>query len=205
MPSRALHQAPVNGGCRRRRFAVTSPSLQIFVFLRGPVASLALLAVLAGSLFAGTTPPAVPDFASLSLQELSEVKVTSVSKKDQKLSQVAAAVYVISQEEIHRSGMTTVADLLRLVPGVSVARIDSSKWAVTARGLNGRYAANLLVLIDGRSVYTPIFGGVYWDMSMPLLDDIDRIEVIRGPGASLWGAHAVNGVINNITKTERKS
>src|ERR1035437_7264972 len=126
--------------------------------------AIGLVPVLAATLFAdGGTQ--LPDFSALSLQELSEVKVTSVSKKDQKLSQVAAAVYVISQEEIHRSGMTTVADLLRLVPGVSVARIDSSKWAVTARGLNGPYTANLLVLIDRRSVYTPIFGGVYWDMS----------------------------------------
>lgn len=143
----------------------------------------------------------LPDFSSLSLEELSAVKVTSVSKKEQKLSQVAAAVYVMTQEEIRRSGMTTVADLLRLVPGITVARLDGSKWAVTSRGFNGRYAANLLVLIDGRSVYTPIFGGVYWDMSMPLLDDINRIEVIRGPGSSVWGANAVNGVINIITKT----
>jgi iron complex outermembrane receptor protein len=143
----------------------------------------------------------LPDFSNLSLEELSSVKVTSVSKKEQKLSQVAAAVYVLSQEEIHRSGMTNVADLLRMAPGITVARLDSSTWAVTSRGFNGTYAANVLVLIDGRSVYTPIFGGVYWDMSMPLLDDIDRIEVIRGPGASIWGSNAVTGVINIITKT----
>lgn len=162
--------------------------------------SIGLVLLLATTLFAGAADN-LPDFSSLSLQELSEIKVTSVSKKEQKLSQVAAAAYVISQEEIHRSGLTNVADLLRIVPGISVARIDGSKWAVTARGFNGRYAANLLVLIDGRSVYSPIFGGVYWDMSMPLLDDIDRIEVIRGPGASIWGANAVNGVINIITRS----
>jgi iron complex outermembrane receptor protein len=143
----------------------------------------------------------LPDFSSLSLEELSTIKVTSVSKKEQKLSNVAAAVYVISKEEIHRSGMTTVADLLRLVPGITVARLDSSKWAVTARGFNSRYADKLLVLIDGRSIYSAVFGGVYWDMSMPPLDDINRIEVIRGPGASVWGTNAVNGVINIITKT----
>ena len=97
--------------------------------------------------------------------------------------------------------MTTVADLLRLAPGLeAVARLDGSKWAVSSRGFNGRFADKLLVLIDGRSIYTPIFSGVYWDMSMPLLDDIDRIEVIRGPGASVWGADAVSGVIDIITK-----
>ncbi len=162
--------------------------------------SIALVPMLAATLLADGADM-LPDFSSLSLEELSTVKVTSVSKKEQKLSQVAAAVYVMTQEEIHRSGMTNVADLLRLVPGITVARLDSTKWAVTSRGFNGRYAANLLVLIDGRSVYTPIFGGVYWDMSMPLLDDINRIEVIRGPGASIWGANAVNGVINIITKS----
>jgi len=159
------------------------------------------LAVLLVNPLLADTGDKLPDFSSLSLEELSAVKVTSVSKKEQKLSRVAAAVYVMTQEEIHRSGMTNVADLLRLVPGISVARLNSSSWAVTSRGFNGRYAANLLVLIDGRSVYTPIFGGVYWDMSMPLLNDINRIEVIRGPGASIWGANAVNGVINIITKS----
>ncbi len=143
----------------------------------------------------------LPDFSNLTLQQLSETKITSVSKSQQSLSQVAAAVYVINQEEIHRSGMTNVADLLRLAPGLSIARLDGSTWAVSSRGFNGRFANKLLVLIDGRSIYTPIFSGVYWDMSMPLLDDIDRIEVIRGPGASVWGADAVSGVINIITKT----
>lgn len=150
----------------------------------------------------GQDPP--PDFSNLSLKELSTIKVTSVSKKQQSLSQVAAAVYVISQEEIHRSGMTTVADLLRQVPGLTVARLDSSKWAVTSRGFNGRFANKLLVMVDGRSIYTPIFSGVYWDMAMPLLDDINRIEVIRGPGASIWGANAVAGVINIITKSAKE-
>jgi iron complex outermembrane receptor protein len=143
----------------------------------------------------------LPDFSNLTLQELSSVKVTSVSKKQQSLARVAAAVYVISQEDIHRSGMTTVADLLRLVPGLSVARLNSSTWAVASRGFNARFANKLLVLIDGRSIYNSIFAGVNWDMSMPLLDDIDRIEVIRGPGASVWGADAVAGVINIITKS----
>ncbi len=147
----------------------------------------------------------LPDFSSLSLQELSLIKVTSISNTQQTLSQAAGAVYVISQEEIHRSGMTNVADLLRLVPGLSVARLNSSEWAVTSRGFNGRFANKLLVLIDGRSIYTPIFSGVYWDMCMPLLDDIERIEVIRGSGAAVWGANAVNGVINIITRAANET
>ena len=156
-------------------------------------------------LAAGDDKDKLPDFSNLTLQELSAIKVTSVSRTQQNLSQVAAAVYVINQEEIHRSGMTTVADLLRLVPGLSVARLDGSKWAVASRGFNGRFADKLLVLIDGRSIYSPVFSGVYWDMSMPLLDDIDRIEVIRGPGASVWGADAVSGVINIITRSAGES
>jgi iron complex outermembrane receptor protein len=164
-----------------------------------------ILVLIFSPLLAAQTNNAPPDYSSLSLQELSLVKVTSVSNTPQTLSRVAAAVYVISQEEIRRSGMTNVADLLRLVPGLTVARLGGSQWAVTSRGFNGRYANKLLVLIDGRSIYTPIFSGVYWDMCMPLLDDIDRIEVIRGPGASVWGANAVNGVINIITKVSTET
>lgn len=169
-----------------------------------PVSRAALVSLLVTCLCADAKD-VLPDFSSLSLQELSNIKVTSVSNKLQKLSQVAAAVYVISQEEIHRSGMTNVADVLRLAPGISVARIDGSKWGVTSRGFNGRFANKLLVLVDGRSLYTPIFSGVYWDMSMPLLDNIDRIEVIRGPGAAIWGANAVSGVVNIITKSAKET
>ncbi len=168
----------------------------------GTVALVAMVAVVScGNVAAGDVKDALPDFSSLSLQELANIKVTSVSKRQQKLSQVAAAVYVLTQEEIRRSGMTNVADVLRLVPGLSVARIDGSKWGVTSRGFNGRFANKLLVLVDGRSVYSPIFSGVYWDMNMPLLDTIDRIEVIRGPGGSVWGANAVSGVVNIITRS----
>jgi len=141
------------------------------------------------------------DLTEMSLTELLDVEVTSVAKKPQTLSQTAAAVYVVTQEEIRRSGATTLADLLRLVPGVNVAQIDANKWAVSARGFNGRFSNKLLVLIDGRSIYTPLFSGVFWDIQDTMLDDIDRIEVIRGPGATVWGANAVNGVINIITKT----
>ena len=140
------------------------------------------------------------DLTNLSLDQLMSVEVTSVSKKEEKLFQAAAAVHVITQEDIRRSGMTSIPDLLRLVPGLDVAQIDGSKWAVSARGFNGRIANKLLVLVDGRSVYSPETSGVYWDVQDLLLEDIERIEVIRGPGGTLWGANAVNGVINIITK-----
>lgn len=136
----------------------------------------------------------------LSLEDLMKIEVTSVSKKAQSLADAAAAVFVINQEDIKRSGATNIPDVLRMAPGVEVGRIDSNKWAVSARGFNGRFANKLLVLIDGRSIYTQAFSGVYWENQDVMLEDVDRIEVIRGPGAALWGANAVNGVINIITK-----
>lgn len=129
-----------------------------------------------------------------------DIEVTSVSKKPQRLANAAAAAFVISQDDIRRSGATSIPDLLRMVPGLQVARIDANKWAVSIRGFNGRFANKLLVLRDGRSVYTPLFSGVYWEQQDTPLEDIERIEVIRGPGAALWGANAVNGVINIITR-----
>lgn len=142
---------------------------------------------------------------NLSLEELVNIQITSVSKKPQRISDSAAAVFVITQDDIRRSGAASIPEALRLAPGINVARIDGNKWAITARGFNGRFANKLLVLMDGRSVYTPLFSGVYWDVQDTLLDDIDRIEVIRGPGAALWGANAVNGVINIITKHSEKT
>lgn len=143
------------------------------------------------------------DLMSLSLEELTSLEVTSIGRKPQKVSEMAAAVFVITQEDIRRSGVTSIPEALRMVPGLSVARIDGSKWAISSRGFNGRFANKLLVLIDGRSVYSPLFSGVYWDIQDTLLDDIERIEVVRGPGATLWGSNAVNGVINVITKKAR--
>lgn len=140
------------------------------------------------------------DFADLDLEDLLNVEITSVSRKSETLSNAPAAVYVISNDELRHSGVTNIPDALRLVPGIVVARIDSNKWAVTSRGFNGRFANKLLVMIDGRSTYTSSFSGVYWEDQDTLLEDIERIEVIRGPGATLWGANAVNGVINIITK-----
>ena len=138
--------------------------------------------------------------ADFDLESLLNMEVTSVSKKQQKVSEAAAAVYVIGQEELRRSGATSIAEALRSVPGLEVARLDSHNWAVTSRGFNDTFANKLLVMMDGRSVYTPLFSGVYWDVQDTFMEDIERIEVIRGPGASLWGANAVNGVINIITK-----
>jgi iron complex outermembrane receptor protein len=133
------------------------------------------------------------------------MKVTSVSKRSQKVADAAAAVFVITQEDIRRSGATSIPEALRLVPGIQVARIDENKWAISSRGFNGRFTDKLLVLIDGRSVYTPLFSGVYWNVQDVMLEDVDRIEVIRGPGATLWGANAVNGIINIITKSAKST
>lgn len=141
----------------------------------------------------------------LSVEDLLNVKVTSVAKKAQSLNDAPAAAFVITNEDIKRSGATNIPDALRLAPGLDVAKIDSNKWAVTARGFNGRRANKLLVLIDGRSTYTRSFAGVYWESQDVMMEDIDRIEVIRGPGATLWGANAVNGVINIITKNSSKT
>lgn len=141
----------------------------------------------------------------LSVEDLLNVKVTSVAKKAQSLNDAPAAAFVISNDDIKRSGATNIPDALRLAPGLDVAKIDANKWAVTSRGFNGRRANKLLVLIDGRSTYTRSFSGVYWENQDVMMEDVDRIEVIRGPGATLWGANAVNGVINIITKDSSKT
>jgi iron complex outermembrane receptor protein len=142
---------------------------------------------------------------SLSLEELSKIEITSVSKESNPVFRTAAAVYVLTREDIRRSGATTIPDLLRLVPGVEVAQIDSGKWAIGIRGFQGRLSKSVLVLIDGRSVYTPLFAGVYWEAQDTPIESIDRIEVIRGPGGTIWGANAVNGVINIITMSAQQT
>lgn len=162
-----------------------------------------LLFLLSGLLpwtFVAEAQPAPADLTKLSLEELLNIEISSVAKKEQKLADAAAAIYVITQEDIRRSGAMSIPEVLRMAPGLSVARIDSNKWSITARGFSSSFANNLLVLIDGRSVYTPLFSGVYWDVQDTVLDDVDRIEVIRGPAGAVWGANAVNGVINIITK-----
>jgi iron complex outermembrane receptor protein len=145
----------------------------------------------------------LPDVTAITLEDLMNMQVTSVSKRAQKLADAAAAVFVITQDDLRRSGASSVPEALRMVPGLEVARIDENKWAIGSRGFNGRFDNKLLVLIDGRSVYTPLFSGVYWNVQDVMLEDVDRIEVIRGPGATLWGANAVDGVINIITKSAK--
>ncbi len=139
----------------------------------------------------------------LSLEQLGNIEVTTASKSPEEIWKTPAAVYVITQEDIQRSGATTIPDALRLAPGIEVARIDGDKWSIGIRGFGSRLARSVLVLIDGRTVYTSLFAGTYWEVQDTLLDDIDRIEVIRGPGATIWGPNAVNGLINIITKNAK--
>ena len=164
--------------------------------------SLVLAAVLATATSWAQQPQGY-DISQASLEDLMNIQVTSVSKKEQKLSKTGAAIFVINQEDIQRSGATNIPDLLRLIPGVDVARVDSNRWSISIRGFNDQHADKVLVLIDGRSVYSPSFSGVFWDMEDVPLENIDRIEVIRGPGGTVWGANAVNGVINIITKSSK--
>jgi iron complex outermembrane receptor protein len=141
------------------------------------------------------------DFSSMSIEDLANIEISSVSKKKESLSDAAAAVFVITQEDIRRSGHTSIPEVLRLAPNLQVARVDSSQYAITARGFNSTTANKLLVLIDGRTVYTPLFSGVFWDVQDVMLQDVERIEVISGPGGTLWGSNAVSGVINIITRS----
>lgn len=145
--------------------------------------------------------PATSDLTSIGLEGLMQLEVTSVSRHEEPLFRAASAITVLTSEDIARSGATNIADLLRTVPGMNVAQTNANTWAVSARGFNGQYANKMLVLVDGRTVYDPVFSGVYWDVLDVLLEDVQRVEVIRGPGATAWGANAVNGVINIISKT----
>src|SRR5438105_6271021 len=141
------------------------------------------------------------NLAEMDIEDLMNIQITSVSKKAQRLSAVAAAVFVITQEDIRRSGLHSLPEILRLAPGVQVAQIDSGSWAISIRGFNDEFSNKLLVLVDGRSIYDELFGGIFWDLQETLIDTIERIEVIRGPGAAMWGTNAVNGVVNIITKS----
>jgi len=149
---------------------------------------------------AGGQPFASSNLKSLSLEQLGDVEVTTQSKMPTEVWDTPAAVYVLTQEDIRRSGATTLPDLLRTVPGVEVAELQANQWAVGIRGFGSAFSKDILLLIDGRSTYTPLFEGVYWDVQDVVLDDIDRIEIIRGPGGTVWGSNAVNGVINIVTK-----
>src|SRR3954471_6217177 len=155
-----------------------------------------------------TVPPCVhaseasstQDLKRLSLEELSNIEVTTLSREPEKAAQVPSAIYVITGDDIRRSGATTIAEALRLAPGVEVAQIDSDKWSIGIRGFGTRLSRSVLVLIDGRTVYTTLLAGTYWEVQDTVLEDVDRIEIIRGPGGTIWGPNAVNGVINIITK-----
>lgn len=150
---------------------------------------------------AGEQLVASSSLADMSLEELANVEIVSVSKRSERLSEAPASVFVITADDIRRSGATTLPDALRLAPNLQVAQASASGYAITARGFNSSSANKLLVLIDGRSVYTPLFSGVFWDAQGVMLEDIDRIEVISGPAGTLWGTNAVNGVINIITRS----
>jgi iron complex outermembrane receptor protein len=157
--------------------------------------------LLAGATVADAQSNSNPStLADETLDQLLNTPVVTVSKRQQRLSKVPAAVYVITKEEIHRSGAASIPEILRLAPGVQVARINATQWAVSIRGFNGLWSNKLLVMIDGRTIYSEIFSGVDWEMQDVVREDIERIEVVRGPGSSIWGANAVNGVINIVTK-----
>lgn len=145
------------------------------------------------------------ELKKLSLEDLMDQKVLLAGRQPGRLSGSPTAITVISQEDIRRSGATSLPEALRLAPNLQVAQVNSHEWAISARGFNNSIANKLLVMVDGRTVYTPLFAGVFWDVQDTLLEDIDRIEVISGPGATLWGANAVNGVINVITKSARET
>lgn len=150
------------------------------------------------------SPPATaaqPNLIDLSLEELGNVLITSASKREQRLADAPASVFVITADDIRRSGARSLPDALRLAPNLQVARVSATSFAISGRGFNGNSANKLLVLIDGRSVYAPLFAGVFWDVQNLLLEDVERIEVISGPGSTLWGVNAVNGVINVITRS----
>jgi len=166
-----------------------------------PVRSASSLLICVSLVLGANCARAAEDFLDLNLREVLDLEITTASRKPQSVSQAAAAVYVITAEDIRRSPARTLPDLLRTVPGLQVASITASSWAISARGLNGRFANKLQVLIDGRSVYSPLFAGVYWDVQDTALEDIERIEVVRGPGGTLWGANAFHGVINIITRS----
>ncbi len=163
-----------------------------------PVGWLGIFAVLGPS--ASRAADDQRDLTSISLEELAQTKVTSVSKTEEPRFRTPAAIQVITAEDMRRSGATSIPEALRLVPGLHVARINSSQWAIGIRGFTSRLARSQLALMDGRSLYTPLFAGTYWEVQDTILEDIERVEVVRGPGGTLWGANAVNGIVNIITK-----
>lgn len=154
---------------------------------------------------AGASEPGGNEYLDMDIAELMQVMVTSASKRAQNLADVPSAIFVISQEDIRRSGVRTLPEALAMAPGIQVARISASKWSISSRGFPGFSSNKLLVMIDGRTIYSPMYAGSVWDSQNTMLEDVDRIEVIRGPGATVWGANAVNGIINVITKHAKET
>jgi len=192
-----------NGNCEK---APCKAARARQLVLQGVLVALLAICLVAESFAAdqGRLPDA-DSLKQLSLSELGNIEVTTPSKAPEEIWKTPAATYVLTQEDIRRSGATSIPEMLRLVPGVEVARINSNQWAVSIRGLGSAFSRSVLVLIDGRSVYTPLFAGVYWDVQNIPLEDIERIEVVRGPGGTIWGSNAVNGVINIITKKAKNT
>jgi outer membrane receptor protein involved in Fe transport len=166
-------------------------------------AAAVLTAMLATALPAAGPDQSGKNLGDLSIEELMNESVTSVSGHEQRLGDAAAAIAVLSNDDLRRSGAATIMEALRLVPGMEVGAVNSSQMAVSARGFNGVFSNKLLVLVDGRAVYNPLFSGVYWDLQQTIMEDVDRVEVIRGPGATIWGANAVNGVVSVVTRSAR--
>ena len=164
-----------------------------------------LLAVVDPAHASSTAADTLNPVKHLTLEELGEVQVTTVAKAPERVRTTAAAIFVITQEDIQHSGVTNLPDALRLAPGVEVAQIDSSKWSIGIRGFGSRLSRNVLVLIDGRTVYTTLLAGTYWEVQNVILEDVDRIEIIRGPGGTIWGPNAVDGVINIITRDSKET
>jgi iron complex outermembrane receptor protein len=162
-------------------------------------------ALLLNSIPAYATTQLASSLADMSFEELANIQVTSVSKKPERLGNAAASVFVITNEDIRRSSATTLPEALRLAPNLQVARVDAQNYAISARGFNNAIGNKLLVMVDGRIVYTPLFSGVFWDTPDVMLEDVERIEVVSGPGGTLWGTNAVNGVINVITRSAKNS
>ncbi|WP_109486689.1 TonB-dependent receptor plug domain-containing protein [Occallatibacter savannae] len=173
--------------------------------IKSVITSIAAIVVLGCCSQSNAQNGALPDLSALNLEQLTRIEVNTASRRDQSLFETPAAVYVITHEELMRSGATSVPEALRMVPGIEVAQIDANKWAVSARGFNSRFANKMLIMIDGRSIYNPVYSGTLWDQNDLLIEDIDRIEIVRGPGATMWGANAVNGVINIVTSKPRAS
>ena len=181
------------------------PSSSFRKVARSALALIVLLSFLEYPAYSQTSQERQDQLKQLSLEQLGNVEITSLTKAPKRVWKTTAAVYVITQEDIRRSGARSIPEALRLAPGVEVARMSGDKWSIGIRGFGSRLARSVLVLIDGRSVYTTLLAGTYWEVQDTVMEDIDRIEVIRGPGGTVWGPNAVNGVINVITKNSSET